>query len=237
MMRAQSHVVGVALMAGLAVIALGTLTVGVGTVVDSQASNADANRVADGMTEALQGVDQTGVHSQQVTFSEGHLGTTERTLRVIQDGTVIAEIQVDALVYETGDRRVAALAGAVIRGQGEHAWTVAEPPITSSERTEVLVIGAPVLDAGDVSVSGKSGVTATLRTNVTHTERELGRGEFAVAIETKTPEPFERHFEDQGATTTRRTFAGDEFASVVATYPGTRDGYLVRHNLGLEVGS
>jgi monoamine oxidase len=68
-----------------------------------------------------------------------------------------------------------------------------------------------------------------------HTEYDLGTGEFAVAIETATPGPFERYFEEQNASTNRRTFAGDEHASVVAHYPGDRQGYLVVHDLSMEV--
>jgi hypothetical protein len=94
-----------------------------------------------------------------------------------------------------------------------------------------------VLDAEHIGISGQGGVTATLQTNVTHTKQELGTGEFAVAIETTTPGAFERYFQKQGTTTARKTFAGDDHESVVVTYPGSREAYLVRHTLGLEVGS
>jgi len=234
-MRAQSHVVGVALMLGLAVAALGALTVGVGAVLDSQASNADASRMADGMDGALRGVERTGIHSRRVTFADGRVATADRTLRVLENGTVLERHAVGALVFESGDRRVASLAGATVRGQAGGAWLVSEPPITSSERNGVLVVGVPVLGTEGVGVSGRGGVTTTLRTNVSHAERELGTGEFSVAIETATPEPFERYFEAQNATTERRRFPGDSHASVVARYPGPRQGYLVVHNLSLEV--
>lgn len=234
-MRAQSHVVGATLMLGLAIVALGTLTLGVGTVLESQAASADAERVATAMDDGLQGVERTGTHSHKVTFSEGRLSTEERTLRVLKDGTVVRTVSVDVLVFEGNDRRVAALAGAVIRGEGESAWLVSEPPITHSEATDVLVVGAPALGADDVAVSGQGGVTTTLQTNVSHTDYDLGTGEYAVAIETETPDPFERYFAAQNATTTRRTFQGDQTESVVAAYPGQRRGYLVVHDLSLEV--
>lgn len=236
-MRAQSHVVGVALMLGLAVVALGALTVGVGSVVDSQASNADVTRVAEVLGEALEGVERTGPATHQLSFTDGTLSTADRTLRVLENDTVVTREAVDALVFESGDRRVASVAGAVVRGQEGNAWLVDGPPITSSNRTDVLVVGTPVLNTGHRTVSGQGGVTTTLQTNVSHAEYDLGTGEFAVAIETETPAAFERYFETQGATTERRTFPGDERESVVANYPGQRQAYLVVHDLQLEVHS
>lgn len=236
-MRAQSHVVGVALLLGIAVVALGSLTVGVGSLVESQAAAADANRVADGMDEAFQAVDRAGTHSQRVAFTDGSLATADRTLRVLKDGSVVETRAVDALVFESGDRSVTAVAGALVQQQGASAWLVSEPRVTDSEANSVIVVGAPALNAGHVAVGGTGGVTTTLRIDPTHTEYDLGTGTFAVAIETETPGPFERYFERENATTERQTFAGDEHPSVVARYPGDRQGYLVVHDLSLEVGS
>lgn len=237
--RAQSHVVGVTLMLGLAVIALGTLTVAVGTVLDSQSANADASRVADDMDDALDAVGRTGFHSHRLTFTAGTLAPTERTVRIIRHENggehVVATYDVEALVFENGDRRVVGLAGAVLGGTEDNAWLVSEPRITSSETNDVLVVSVPVLNATHRSLGGRGGVTATLRTNVTHDRQQLANGTYAIAIETATPAPFERYFRAQNATTERRTFSGDQFASVVAHYPGDRDVYLVVHDLALEV--
>lgn len=231
--RAQSHVVGVALMLGLAVTALGALTLGVGTVIDAQASNADTTRLAGDMTAALEGVERTGSYSHHLRFTEGHLRAEDRTLRLLDEGEVIRNVSVGAMVFESGDRRVASVAGATVRGSNENAWLVDEPPVTSS--SEVLVVGAPVIDDEMPSLSGQSGVQTTLRTNITHHDEELGSGEFAVAIETETPEPFERYFDRQGLATQRVQFQGDSHESVLAIYPGERTGYLVVHDLNLEV--
>jgi hypothetical protein len=237
--RAQSHVVGVTLMLGLAVIALGTLTVAVGTVLDSQSANADASRVADDMDDVVDAVGRTGFHSHRLTFTAGTLKTTERTVRIIrhQSGSeyVVATYDVEALVFENGDRRVVGVAGAVLSGTEDNAWLVTKPRLTSSEGNDVLVVSLPVLNASNRSLGGQGGVTATVRTNVTHDRRELPNGTYAIAIETATPAPFEQYFQSQNATTERRTFSGDQFDSVVAHYPGDRDVYLVVHDLALEV--
>lgn len=235
MTRAQSHVVGVVLVLGISVLALGGLTVGIGDVIDAQTAHADATRIGDEMDAALQSAEVTGPHSGTLQFADGRLATVERDLRVLRNGSIVANRSVDALVFTSGDRRVVFLAGAIVRSSGGSHWLGTDPSITASERTDVLVVGAPVLGAGDVAVSGSGGTTVTLRTNVTHDRRDLGQGEYAVAIETGTPGPFEQYFEEQNATTTRRDIDGDGTSSVVATYPGTRRGYLVTHTLALEV--
>jgi len=234
-MRGQSHVVGFALVLGFGVIALGTLTVGIGGVIESQSSHADTTRVATQLSDALRVTEQTGVQSHRLSFAEGRLSTTERTLRVLDGGTVTREIDVGGLVFERGQRRVVGVAGAVVHGTGSNAWIERGPPVTSSETNEVLVVGVPILGAGNVTVSGSGGATVGLRSNVSHERTTLGTGEFAVAIETATPEALERYFQAQNASTTRRTFGDDRHQSVVATFSGTRTAYLVLHRLNLEV--
>lgn len=235
MNRAQSHVVGVALMLGLSVVALGGLTVGVGEVIDAQTAHADATRIADGMDDALRPAETTGPHVGRLQFADGQLETVRRDLRVRRNGTVVAERSIDALVFRSENRRVAFLAGAIVQSSTTSAWLSTDPLVTASERNEVIVVGAPVLGADDVAVSGSGGTAVRLRTNVTHDRRDLGRGEYAIAVETETPGPFERYFERQNASVSRQDFDGDGTPSVVAAYPGRRRGYVVTHNLSLEV--
>ena len=234
-MRAQSHVVGVALLLGVTAVALGTLTVTVGELVESSTASADAARVADELDAALQPVETTGPHAGQVHFAGGSLGSVEREIRVLENGSVVAGHSAGALVFESGDRRVASVAGAVVRGRPGAAWFTARPPILASNRTSVLVVGVPRLGVDHVAVAGRGGTTVTLRTNLSHARTDLGEGNFAVAVETATPRPFERYFESQNATVTRQDLDGDGIESVVAEYPGRRQGYLVVHDLSLEV--
>jgi hypothetical protein len=224
-------------MLGVATVALGGLTVTVGSLVDAQTASADATRIAGQMDEAIQPASTTGPDSGRLQFADGSLTTVERDLRVLRNGSVVAEHAVDALVFEAGDRRVASLGGAIVRGRSGNAWLTADPLVTDSERNAVLVVGVPRLGADGVAVAGAGSVAVTLRTNVTHDRRTLGPGRYAVAVETATPEPFERYFRDNNATVERRDFDGDGTESVVADYPKTRRGYLVVHDLALEVDS
>jgi hypothetical protein len=232
--RAQSHVVGVVLLLGLSAIALGGLTAAVGTVVDRQTAHADAERVATDLA-ALDPVATTGDRTVPVRFSEGDVAVEPRDLRVLDDGTVVERVAVDALVWESGDRRVASLAGAVVRGDAGRAWLEREPPVVAGP--DVVVVGAVTLDAdGAGSLGGTGGVRARLRTDVAHDRTNLSGGEWAVAIETATPGPFERYAERIGADTRVESVDGDGVDSVVVEFDGTRRGYLVVHDLNLEVG-
>ena len=233
--RGQSHVVGVALMLGLAVVALGTLTVGVGTFLDSQAASADAQRMADGLDRAIQGTERTGYHSHSVSFSDGTLRTADRTLRVLENDSVVQSYEIGAVVYENDEYRITAVAGAVLRDSGHSSSLVSGPSITSSRPNELLLVGVPRLNASHPAVGGQGTITKTIETNVSHERFDLGTGEYAVAIETATPEPFERYFEERDEVVSRQSFSGDEYDSIVVTFPTTRQGYLVVHDLNLEV--
>lgn len=234
MIRGQSHVVGVALMLSLTILALGAITAGVGTLFEAQAASADAGRVADDLDAAIQPVEQTGPGTGRVAFSDGQISTVDRGVRVMRNGSVIREIEAGALVFTADDRRVASVAGAIVRGQGSGSWLVRDPPLAASDGEGVLVVSAPKLNGSGQAVAGAG--QATLRTDVSHDRTALGTGTFGVAIESETPAAFERYFEREGVPTTRRDFDGDGVDSVVAAYPGTRRGYLVVHDLGLEVG-
>jgi hypothetical protein len=235
MTRAQSHVIGVALLLGISVVALGGLTLAVGSVVDSQTASADATRVADGMASALQPAATTGRRSGTVRFADGTLSTAERDLRVRRNGTRVATVGVDALVFESGDRRVTFLAGAVVRGHSDNAWFRTDPLVTASEQTGVVAVGAPRLGSDRIARSASGPTALTLGTNVSHTRRTLGSGRYTVALETTTTGPFARHFREHNASVATRDIDGDGVPSVVATYSGVRTGYLVVHDLSLEV--
>jgi len=228
--RAQSNVVGVALLLGIAIVSLGALTAAVGVVVDSSASQADAERVAGDLDTALQPVAATGPQRGRVTFGAGRLYPVDRELEVRADGAVVERLSVNALVYESGDRRVVFLMGAIVRGDPGHAWLETDPSITVDD--EVLVVGAPRLGDDVGAVSGSGGVTATVRTDVSHDRQALGEATFSLALETRTPAAWERTFEAMGAAVARSP--GDP-PTVVATFDGDRTGYLVVHDLEAEV--
>lgn len=232
--RAQSSVVGVALLLGVTVVTLGVLTASVGVLVEGHAARADADRVAADLRSGLRPVESTGHRTATVRFGGGRLYTAERQLRVSDATGAVANVDIGALVYENGDRRVAAVAGAVVRGRGENAWFAEPPPVVGSESNGVLVVGAANLSANPSSVGGGR-VAADLVTNVTHDRRSLGPGRYEVAVETEAPAAFERYFAERGATVGRTDRDGDGVVSVVAEFPGRRRAYLVEHRTRLEV--
>jgi len=228
--RGQSNVVAVALLLGVAAASMGALTAAVGVVVDSSATQADADRVAADLETAVDPVAATGPQRGRVTFAEGRLHAVERTLEVRADGSVVERLDVGALVYRAGDRRVAFHAGAVVRGTDGRSWLGTEPLVTVDD--DILIVGAPRLGDDVGSAAGTGGVTATVETNVSHDRRSLGDATFAVAVETSAPAAWERAFEELGATVAREP---GEPPTVVATFDGERTGYLVVHDLDAEV--
>lgn len=232
MSRAQSNVVAVALLLAVTVVSMGALTAAVGVVIGENAERADAIRVADGLTAAVAGVERTGRYRDRVAFSAGRLGPDGRDLRVLEDGHVHRRVAVGALVYRSADARVAAVGGAVVRDSGGGPVLHHPPPVTVGE--DVLVVGAVRLgDPG--TVSGTGGVTAVVATRVTHERQRLGDGRYAVALETTTPGPLAAWFRARGATVTVRSLDDDGVDSVVASFDGEREAYLVVHDLDAEV--
>lgn len=238
-MRAQSSVVGVAILVGVTVVSLAALTAGVGVIVEEHAARADTVRVAADLDAAIDPVETTGRHRARVAFTGGTLRTVERDLRVLNatNDRIVERVGVGALLFESGDRRVASVSGAVVRGRGERATLRTPPPVTASfDDGGILVVGAARLGDDRVAVSGNGGTSVTLRTNVTHRRVDLGRGTFSIALETETPEPFERWFAGRGAIVGVEDIDGDGVPSVVVRFEGRRRAYLVVHDLYLEVG-
>ncbi len=233
-LRGQSHVVGVALLIGLTMVSLGALTATVGTVVDSNAAVADVDRVATDLDDAVRRVEGAGTHAGHVTFTDGTLRVETRTIRVFHGDDLVASRETDALVYERGEYGVTAVGGAVIRNHAGSRSVASDPAVSASE--DVVVLGIVDLAVEPQSVGGSGAATYSLVSEVRH-ERivEDREGEWSIAIETPTPEPWVRAFEDAGGTVETGRFEGDDRRSVVATFEGERTGHVVVHRIDTEV--
>jgi len=230
--RAQSNVVGVAVLLGVTVVALGLLTAGVGNVVDQHAAASDAQRVAGDLDEALQPVETTGVRRGTVSFTSGSLETLDREVRVLDSGGVVATVDANALRFSAGDRGATYLAGSVLaHGAG---WSRTRTPVSVTADPDVLVVSVPALE-GDVSRTATGGVTYTVRSNVSHDRRNLGRGGYRVAVETAHTDAVREQFEHLNATVSQRDVDGDGTPSVIADFPGSRTAYVVVHETGVTV--
>ncbi|WP_336034933.1 DUF7289 family protein [Halobacterium yunchengense] len=230
--RGQSNVVGVAILLGVTVVALGALTASVGTVVDQHAAAGDARRVAADLDDALRPVETTGVRRGRVSFTDGDLETLDREVRVLDSGGVAATVDAGALEFSAGDRGATYLAGSVlVHGDG---WSRTRSPVTVTADPDVLVVSVPAL-RGDVSLAASGGATYALRSNVTHSRRSLGSGGYRVAVETTHPDAVRRQFEAMNATVTERDVDGDGVPSVVADFDGVRTAYLVVHETEVSV--
>jgi hypothetical protein len=227
--RAVSDVVGVALLLAITTVSLSLVTAGAGTVVEEHAAAASADRVADAMAETLGPDGAAGT----VAVGSGRFGVRNRSVRVLDETGVVAVRHGDALVYERGERRVAFVAGAVVRGREDAATLTAEPSIRAGDG--VLLVGLPMLSVTRPDAAANRTGATIRRAETTHSRRRFDAGGYAVAVETATPGALEAHFAGENATTARRDFDGDGVVSVVARFPGEREAYLVVHRVGAEV--
>jgi flagellin-like protein len=224
--RAQSNVVGVALLLGVTVVALGAVTASVGTVVDQHAAASDSRRVASDLDDALQPMETTGVRRDTVSFTNGHLETLDRQVRVLDSGGVVATVDANALRFTAGDRGTTYLAGSVLsHGDG---WARTRTAVTVAADPAVLVVSVPAL-RGEISRTATGGVTYTLRSNVSHARRTLGAGGYRVAVETEHTDALREQFVELNASVTTRDVDSDGVPSVVADFPGARTAYVVVH--------
>lgn len=238
--RAQSSVIGVALLVGITMLALGTMAAAVGGVVDDAATDADVRRVTADFERSFRPVEATGTHRNEIQFGEGALATEPRTVRLLNDSRVVETHEANAVVYTAGPdadsgadaRRVTFLAGAILRTQGDYTTVVRPPPVASGPG--VLVVGLPVVD-GAVSVGGTR-LALDVSTRVTHTRRSLGTDTWRVAVETTTPDAWNRTMATRGGVPeATRDFDGDGVPSVVTRFPNDRRATVVVHDLALEV--
>jgi flagellin-like protein len=230
--RAQSNVVGVAILLGVTVVALGALTASVGTVVDQHAAASDSRRVAADLDDALRPVETTGVRRGEVAFTSGDLHLVDRQVRVLDHSGVVASVDANALQFSSGSRGATYLAGSVlVHGDG---WSRTRTPLPVTADENVLVVSVPAL-RGDVALSANGGGPVTLRSNVSHDRRSLGRGSYRVAVETTRPAAVRRQFERTNATVSQRDIDEDGVPSVVADFGGVRTAYVVVHETEVEV--
>jgi hypothetical protein len=223
--RGQSTIIGVAILAAVTVLSIAALTTAAGTFVADGAAAANSQRVADDLADVGDG-ERTTI----IRFSQGVLRVEERTLRVFGDEGTVAEVDVDALVYENRNRRVALLGGVLVEGRPGQAAVRGPPPVVVGE--ERLLVDVVALNAsGSAAVGGSNPVSVTVQTDATHSYRVLESAEHAVAIETTTPRAWERAFEAAGLSHSRRDLDDDGVPSVVGESPTALSLDLAIHDL------
>lgn len=222
--RGQTNVVGVAVLLAMTVLSLGVLTAATGTVVEGGIAAADASRVADGFASF------EGERVTRLTYTSGSLSVEPRTVRLLRGRATVVAVDGEALVFESGDRRVVRSAGAVVVGSGE-AGTLRgySPVVVGANRLQVSISTLNVTQRTVVSGAGAKELVA--ETNASHEYRSLAPSQYALAVETATPSAWERTFERTGARTSRRDFDDDGVVSVVATFDGELAVDLAIHEL------
>ncbi|ELK52853.1 hypothetical protein D320_13214 [Haloferax sp. BAB-2207] len=230
--RGQANVVGVALLLGVGVVAIGLLTASVGGLVDAQIASADADAAADGFSSFRDGVVAAANDSYPVRVTDGDLSRVNRTVRIISETRPTRTYDADGYVADLGGHRVAFVGGAVVRGTGDSAALVTPVPVAFAGDAAFLTV--PVLTA-DATDGGGLGSGAALRTQTTRTVTDRPADGYAVAVETATPDAWERAFERRSFNTTRTDFDGDGTESVVATVPDERTLTVARYDVSVVI--
>ncbi|WP_396610556.1 hypothetical protein ACH9L7_09920 [Haloferax sp. S1W] len=230
--RAQSNIVGVALLLGIGVVAIGLVTASVGGLVDAQRTSADAGAAADGFESLRDGTfaSEDGVYPLRVT--DGDLVRVNRTVRIIADSGANRTYDADGYVATFGSHRVAFVGGTVARGTGENAQLVTPAPLSSAGDATFLPL--PVLNASSTDGGGLDAGSA-LHTRTTRGVADLPTDTYTVAVETAVPAAWERAYEQRGFEPTRTDFDGDGVPSVAVTLPADQTLTLVRYDLTVEV--
>jgi hypothetical protein len=226
--RGQAHVVGVALLAALTVLAVATMTAAVGTVVGERADAAAADRVATGFDEALS-PRGAGPRETRVPTPGDGVRTVDREVRLLAGDTTVRVVDAGGLVYGSGTSRVGFVAGGIARGRPGAATLVERPPVAVRDGTllvAVTTLGAPPGSATDAP-------TAVVRTNVSHERLRRSSGEYRVAVETRTPGAWRRALDGTDVETV--DLDDDGVPSVVVSAPVDRRLSLVVHRLDATV--
>ena len=223
--RAQSSIIGVAVLVAVTVLSVGALTMAAGTFVSDGVAASNAQRVADDLDRIDDGDGAT-----RIEFSRGTLRVEPRTVRLLRGGITVVGVEADALVYESGGRRVTSLNGLVVDGRGNQSRTRGPLPVVAGDGR--LLVDIVALNAsGSTAVGGSDPVSVTVRTNATHEYRTFEEDRYAVAIETATPGAWDRAFAAAGLERSRRDFDGDGVPSVVVSVPESVVVDLAVHDL------
>ncbi len=214
--RAQSEVIGVVLLLGLTITAVG-ITVGLGsTALADVQSSADVQRIEGTMTQLdskASLVAHGGSTSQRVRLDPGRSANVR-----VDDDAGVMRIEVEAenetggletatrnvtlgtMVYERGDERVAYQGGGVWRSNGDGSWMVSPPEF--HYRGDTLTLPLVTIDGvdgrlgDDAVVTGASGHPEGLFPAGNVSNPLLG-GNVTVTVESEYAEAWGRFFESR----------------------------------------
>ncbi|MFB6091012.1 MAG: flagellin-like protein [Halobellus sp.] len=232
--RAQTAVVGVAILLGLTVLAVAGLSAAAGSIVEGGAASAAATRVADDLETALGPA--SGPRATTLELGAGSVRVVNRSVWLFDEGGVVWAGHAGAVVYADGGHRVTGFAGAVVHRDDRGSRLLAPSRLAPANGT--LYLGVPVLNASgaDGVATGGHRIDVTLRSDARARRFDLPRGRYRVGFETEHPGAWERHLRERGATTTRRDVDGDGTPSVVAAFDAPRTVHLIVHDVRLRVG-
>jgi flagellin-like protein len=192
--RAQSAVIGVALLMVITVVSIGVLTAGTGLLVDEAGRNADAQRVADRLLAGYEPRTLLGATTISLPVTGGHLYTVPRTIEVHRFGDPVATFETAAIRYQRAGHRVSASGQALVQGRGPDARFLRRPALVTvleAEGQRVLSISVVRIES-DIDHGVDRPGSLALSLVATHERRELDPGRYTLSLETDEPVLWER---------------------------------------------
>lgn len=212
--RAQSEVIGVVLLLGLTITAVGiTVALGSTALADVQ-SSADVQRIEGAMTQVdskASLVAHGGSTSQRVRLDpgrsadvrvDGDAGVMRIEVEAENEAgdleTVTENVTLGAMIYERGDERVAYQGGGVWRSNGDGSWMVSPPEF--HYRGDTLTLPLVTIDG----VDGRLGDAAVVTGRSEHPEglfpsenvsNPLLGGNVTITVESEYAEAWGRFFD------------------------------------------
>lgn len=235
--RAQSAVVGVAVLLALTVVSVAVLTAGAGTVVDDAAAGADAARVADRLAERYRPARVVGTRTVDLTVTGGTLRTVPREVALRRGNDTVVAPRTAALRFDRDGATVRALGRAVVRGDRDGALAVREPEavrrVVADGRTTLVV--SLVALAGTVDRTLGESERLRLAVTASHVRARPPAGNYTLRVETATPGPWRRHLADRARSVRVVDRDGDGVPSVVAELGPADEVLVVVHRLEVTV--
>lgn len=232
--RGQANVVGVAVLVGLTMLGVAAVIAGVGTVVDSAASEASTAAVAGDLDALLESAVRHHRGSSTIQLHGGRLEPTTRQVQVTHDGDPVVERAIGGLRYRGPDGRgvVTVLNGAIVRSDGRRRQVKQPPRVTVTDRsTGSLMIGIVDLQWHGPSTAARNGALAVETTRDVRRHR-AAPASLQVSVETAMPVQWEEWFRNHGATVSRSDTDADGITTVQASF-GNRSLYVVVYEVEL----
>lgn len=231
---------GLVVLLVLTVIGFGGLIVGISVIIQTGATTADSERIADEISQVLS-PDRTGPQHHTIDIGDGEIKSEPRTIRVLagieDDGdertaNILYRHDGEALRYQLDNHGVTASTGAVILETRSGASMYQPPQITSEFGTHELIT---LTNLSTAETADNTNSLLELQVSNDYERHNLSTRDRKIAIETRYPDLWSEYFATRGFdSVSELRFGNDKYPSVVAQLDEERPSEVLVHEITLE---